>query len=125
MMPLARSSSRAGTVGEVCFIVCVVSISFAAIAVGGRSDAFAIVAMILVAAVALILGLGVTRFADKHPQAALMEEAEFLKHEQQQVLQSKRTAARVVTPEDKSNKLPRSPERPGPLDDVGEESTDG
>jgi hypothetical protein len=113
-----------GTVGKVCFMVCVVSISFAAIAVAVRSDVVAIVAMVLVATVALTLGLGVIRFADNHPQAALMEGAEFLKHEQQQVQRSRTTPARVVTTAEKADKAPLLPASPADADAEPREEDD-
>jgi|SRR6266850_5026110 len=108
---LAKIKLPGGTVGKICLMLIAVSLAFAAMVVSVRVPWVACVGISLLAIVVLVLGLAVVWFAHKHPQAALMEGAEFLQHEQ--IEQMKNRPPRRVRAVDKTPK--------GPLPQIGQE----
>lgn len=96
---VAKIKLPTGTVGKICMMLIAVCFAFATIVVAVHQLWVAILALLLLTTIVLILGLRVMSFADKHPQAALMEGAELLKYEQ--ISQTKYTPARIIETVDK------------------------
>ena len=79
---LSKVTLRGGVVGKVTFAVVFVAIALAAIAWSVRNVWLSAAALGMVFILALIMLWRLINFADRHPQAALLEGAEFLVHEQ-------------------------------------------
>ncbi len=71
-----------GVVGKVCGVLVVACISMGAIACATKLVWLAITAVILIFILCFVMLWRVISFADRNPQAALLEGAEFLVHEQ-------------------------------------------
>jgi hypothetical protein len=83
--PLAETATkvrlRGGVVGKLSTVLIVASIALGAIGVAAHNEWIAGGAVILIFVLVLTLGWKMLRFAEEHPQAALMEGAELLMHE--------------------------------------------
>jgi hypothetical protein len=76
---------RGGVVGKVCTVLLVLAAATAAISWAARSVWVSILALILLFGLCAVVLWRLLSFADRHPQAALFEGAEFLAHEQMQL----------------------------------------
>ena len=79
---LSRVTLRGGVVGKVTFAVSLVSIALAAIAWSASNIWISGVALAMIFSLTFVMLWRLINFADRHPQAALLEGAEFLIHEQ-------------------------------------------
>ena len=79
---LAKVTLRGGVVGKVTFAVVLVSLAMAMIAWTVSNIWLSAAALGLVFVLAFSMLWRLINFADRHPQAALLEGAEFLVHEQ-------------------------------------------
>lgn len=79
---VSKVTLRGGVVGKVTFAVVIVSLALAAIAWSIANIWLSAAALCMVFTLALVMLWRVINFADRHPQAALLEGAEFLAHEQ-------------------------------------------
>lgn len=79
---LAKVTLRGGVVGKVSFIVSLSVLSLTVVAWQASNILISSAAIGLVFLLALIAMWKLISFADRHPQAALLEGAEFLVHEQ-------------------------------------------
>lgn len=79
---LSKVTLRGGVVGKVTFAVSLVSVSMAAIAWTVNNVWLSSVALLMVFVLAFVMLWRLISFADRHPQAALLEGAEFLVHQQ-------------------------------------------
>lgn len=86
---LVRSAARikfpAGAFGKTCMLVAIFALACALIAWAARNPYVSSLALIIVAAVAFYALKRAFDFADKNPSAAILEGAEFVKHEQIQL----------------------------------------
>ena len=71
-----------GVVGKVCKVLMVVAVSLAAIALSVRVLWVSVLTAVFVFVISFVMLWRLISFADKNPQAALLEGAEFLVHEQ-------------------------------------------
>lgn len=101
---IAKIKLPSGTAGKVCMMVITVAIAFAAIVIAVRNPWIALVALVLLSALALVLGLKVIDFADRHPDAAILEGKHLIDYAQ--VERAKYTESRIVEPSDKVEKRP-------------------
>jgi hypothetical protein len=101
---IAKIKLPSGTVGKICFMGTTAAISLAVIVVAVHQESVAILAVIVMAIIVLSLGISVIWFAHKHPDAAILDGAEFIKFSQQQYRQSKFTSSRIVPPSIKADK---------------------
>jgi hypothetical protein len=67
---------------KICLVLMVVAVSVAGIAAATREVWVSVLALVLLFGLLFLMLPRLLKFADKHPQAALMEGAEFLQHEQ-------------------------------------------
>ena len=79
---LSRVTLRGGVVGKVTFAVSLVSIALTAIAWSVSNIWLSAAALLMVFTLTFVMLWRLINFADRHPQAALLEGAEFLVHEQ-------------------------------------------
>lgn len=79
---LSKVTLRGGVVGKVTFAVTFTSLAIAAIAWSVSNIWISAAALCMVFALAFVMLWRLINFADRHPQAALLEGAEFLVHEQ-------------------------------------------
>lgn len=79
---LAKVTLKGGVVGKVTFAVVCISIALAAIAWSVSNLWLSAAALCMVFTLAFVMLWRLINFADRHPQAALLEGAEFLVHEQ-------------------------------------------
>lgn len=79
---LAKVTLRGGVVGKITFAVSLVAFALATIAWSAKNVWISAGALGLIACIAFPLLWRLINFADKNPQAALLEGAEFLVHEQ-------------------------------------------
>lgn len=93
---LSKVTLRGGVVGKVTFTVALVSIALASIAWSVANIWLSAAALLMVFCLAFVMLWRLINFADRHPQAALLEGAEFLVHEQ--IVHA--TKARAVIPLD-------------------------
>jgi hypothetical protein len=92
-----------GTVGKICMMLIAVALAIAAISVSAHDKWIALAALILLTGIVLVLGNKIIDFADKHPDAALLEGKHFLDYAQ--IDKTKYTPSRVIDPSDKSDKM--------------------
>lgn len=71
-----------GMVGKVCTVLIIVSLSMSVIAWSVKLVWVSVLAIILLFLLCFVMLWRVISFADKNPQAAILEGAEFLMHEQ-------------------------------------------
>ena len=71
-----------GVVGKVCKVIIVIALSFALIAWSVKVVWVAVLALALLFILSLVILWRLVTFADRNPQAAILEGAEFLMHEQ-------------------------------------------
>jgi hypothetical protein len=109
-----------GMVGKICGVLMITAISAAAMVVATRNIWVALIAIVLLFAVVLILGLKLIDFAKTNPQAALMEGAEFLLHEQITL----GTKSRPIILDNADNLTEPPPALPAPNGSIGTQSTD-
>jgi hypothetical protein len=76
---------RGGVVGKVCTVLIVVAPAIAAIAWAVREVWVSVLGLVLLSGMCFALLWRLIGFAERHPQAALLEGAEFLAHEQMQL----------------------------------------
>ena len=74
-----------GAFGKTCMLVAIFSLSCAAISWSARTPWVAALALIIVAVVTVAAMWRLFNFADKNPSAAILEGAEFVRHEQMQL----------------------------------------
>jgi len=79
---LSKVTLRGGVVGKVTFAVSFVSLALGAIAWSVANIWLSAAALAMVFSLAFVMLWRLISFADRHPQAALLEGAEFLVHEQ-------------------------------------------
>lgn len=79
---LSKVTLRGGVVGKVTFAIVAVSFSLAVIAWSVKNLWLSVGALATVFVLAFVMLWRLISFADRHPQAALLEGAEFLVHEQ-------------------------------------------
>lgn len=79
---LSKVTLRGGVVGKVTFAVSLVSIALAVIAWAASNIWISAAALLMIFVLAFAMLWRLISFADRHPQAALLEGAEFLVHEQ-------------------------------------------
>lgn len=79
---LTKVTLRGGVVGKVAFSVVIVSLSFAVIAWSVKDIWLSFSAIAAIFILAFVMLWRLINFADRNPQAALLEGAEFLMHEQ-------------------------------------------
>src|SRR5215471_12681541 len=79
---ISKIKLRGGVVGKVTIAVMVVSLALAGISWTVHNIWISLLALVLVFALAFTLLWRLITFADRNPQAALFEGAEFLVHEQ-------------------------------------------
>lgn len=79
---ISKVTLRGGVVGKVTFAVVLVSLALAAISWSVPNIWLAGAALVMVFVLAMTAIWRLINFADRHPQAALLEGAEFLVHEQ-------------------------------------------
>lgn len=79
---LAKVTLKGGVVGKVTFSVVAVSLALASIAWSVQNIWLSVGALSAVFILAFAMLWRLINFADRHPQAALLEGAEFLVHEQ-------------------------------------------
>jgi hypothetical protein len=77
---VAKIKLSGGLVGKVCTVIMVVVVAIAAIVVAVRIEWLAIVALVLIFVLAFTLLWRLMNFAEKNPQAALLDGAEFIAH---------------------------------------------
>lgn len=82
---ISKVKLRGGVVGKVCTVLIVIAVATAIIAYVAHSIWVCVLALVLLFGTALPILLRLLTFADKNPQAALFEGAEFLAHEQMQM----------------------------------------
>ena len=82
---VSKIKLRGGVVGKVCTVLVVVAVAMAAIAWAARLVWVSVLALVLIFILCFPLLWRLIRFAEKNPQAALFEGAEFLAHEQMQL----------------------------------------
>jgi hypothetical protein len=83
---LSKVKLPGGVVGKVAMVLIAMSFGGAGIAWSSPNPYVAITALICTSVVVYLLGSRLIKFAEDHPQAALMEGAEFLVHEKIQQL---------------------------------------
>jgi hypothetical protein len=93
-----RIRFRGGVVGKVCTVLTVSSICIAGLGIWSGNPWIMGGGILAIVAFAFPMLWKVINFADKNPQAALLEGAEFLVH-QQIVLGTKQNPVLIVTPE--------------------------
>jgi hypothetical protein len=71
-----------GMVGKVCTVLIVVAVAIAAIAWSVKVVWVSVLALVLLFLLCFVMLWRVISFADRNPQAAILEGAEFLMHEQ-------------------------------------------
>lgn len=79
---LAKVTLRGGVVGKVTFAVGFVAFALASIAWGAKNVWISAGAVVAIFGIAFTMLWRLINFADRNPQAALLEGAEFLVHEQ-------------------------------------------
>jgi CHASE2 domain-containing sensor protein len=79
---VSKIKLKGGVVGKVSVVLIVVSLAMAAIAWSVRVPWISVVALVLLFVLSFVMLWRLVSFADKNPQAALLEGAEFLVHEQ-------------------------------------------
>jgi hypothetical protein len=79
---ISKVKLRGGVVGKVCTVLIVIAVAAAIIAWVAHAVWVCVLALILLFGTSLPVLLRLLTFADKNPQAALFEGAEFLAHEQ-------------------------------------------
>ena len=79
---ISKVKLRGGVVGKVSIVLICVSVSMAVIAWAASLAWVSVLALILVFTLCFPLLWRLVNFADRNPQAALLEGAEFLVHEQ-------------------------------------------
>lgn len=79
---LSKVTLRGGVVGKVTFAVVLVSVALGAIAWSVSNIWLSATALIMVFTLAFVMLWRLINFADRNPQAALLEGAEFLVHQQ-------------------------------------------
>jgi hypothetical protein len=79
---LSKVTLKGGLVGKATFAIMVVSLTLAAIAWAANNVWISAAALVMVFTIAFVMLWRLVNFADRHPQAALLEGAEFLVHEQ-------------------------------------------
>lgn len=79
---LSKVTLRGGVVGKVTFAVVFTSLAIAAISWSVANVWISAAALCMVFILAFVMLWRLISFADRHPQAALLEGAEFLVHEQ-------------------------------------------
>jgi hypothetical protein len=109
-----------GMVGKISGVLMITAIAVAAMVVSTRNIWVALVAIVLLLAVVLVLGLKLIDFANTNPQAALMEGAEFLLHEQITL----GTKSHPVIPDNPANRTEPPPALPAPDNGIGTDPTD-
>jgi hypothetical protein len=82
MSDLSKVTLKGGVVGKVTYAVIAVSLAMAAIAWSARDRYLSYAALALVFLLAFVMLWRLINFADRHPQAALLEGGEFLAHQQ-------------------------------------------
>ncbi len=86
LQSVLRSASKlvltGGMVGKVCKVLIIAAITMGAIAWSVRVLWVSVLALVLVFLLCFVMLWRVISFADKNPQAAILEGAEFLMHEQ-------------------------------------------
>lgn len=102
---VSKVKLNGGVVGKVCTTVMVVSLSFTALGYSSSNEyvkAGAIVAVLVFSTIFLWKVIG---FADRNPQAALLEGSEFIVHEQLK-MGSKNTPIIDIEPNDRIESAP-------------------
>jgi len=79
---LSKVTLRGGAIGKVVVMVAITVLSLAAISLTIGNDWIAGSIAIMVFLLVLVIAWRLINFADRHPQAAILEGAEFLAHEQ-------------------------------------------
>lgn len=79
---LSKVTLRGGVVGKVTFSVVLVSMAIAAVAWVVPNIWISAVSLAMIFTLTFVMLWRLINFADRHPQAALLEGAEFLVHEQ-------------------------------------------
>ncbi|GEM_PF-3007780 len=97
-----------GVVGKICKVLIIVSLSMALIAWSVKLVWVSALALIFIFILCFIMLWRLINFADRNPQAALLEGAEFLVHEQLK-LGMKGTPKLEVNPKDSIEPIPNSP----------------
>lgn len=94
-----------GVVGKTCAVLIVASISIGGLAAITRNDGIIVAAISAIFLMAFVLLWRLINFADRHPQAALLEGSEFLLHTQM-VLGSKGNPVITIEPESNTEERP-------------------
>lgn len=79
---VSKVTLRGGLVGKITFSVVIISIAIAAMVWSVSNIWITGMGMLMVFALAVLAIIKLTNFADRNPQAALLEGAEFLLHQQ-------------------------------------------
>jgi hypothetical protein len=79
---VSKVKLQGGVVGKVCRVLIFVAVSLAAISLSVRVTWVAALCAAFLFILVFVMGWRLISFADKNPQAALLEGAEFLVHEQ-------------------------------------------
>lgn len=116
---VSKVTLKGGVVGKVSRVLIVASLSMAAIAWSVNLAWVAAVAILLVFILCFVMLWRVISFADRNPQAALLEGAEFLVHEQL-TLGEKGRPSLPVAPEDR---VAGAPEIDAPGADLPDQDT--
>jgi predicted outer membrane repeat protein len=79
---VAKVKLGGGIFGKTCTVIMVITVTFGGIACVANNLWVCILAIVLIAAIAFVLLWRLINFADKNPQAVILEGAEFLVHQQ-------------------------------------------
>lgn len=79
---VAKVKLGGGIFGKTCTVLIVIAVTFGAIAWIANNLWVCILALVLIAIIAFVLLWRLINFADKNPQAVILEGAEFLVHQQ-------------------------------------------
>ena len=99
-----------GVVGKICKVLIIVAFSMAAIAWSVKLVWVSVLALSFIFFLCFIMLWRLITFADRNPQAALLEGAEFLVHEQLK-LGMKGTPKLSVSPKDLIEAIPSNPNK--------------
>lgn len=79
---VSKVKLNGGFVGKTCMVIMVISVCFATLGYSSNSDLIKIAIAGMIFSFATIFLWKLINFADRHPQAALLEGSEFIIHEQ-------------------------------------------
>lgn len=102
---VSKVKLNGGFVGKTCMVIMVVSVCFASIGYSSNSDLLKASIAGLIFLFGTIFLWKLISFADRHPQAALLEGSEFIIHEQMR-MGSKNSPIIEISPTDRSQSAP-------------------